>query len=49
MIVQVCSTPKRKLNYCDRFDRVPSMMKTIQDNNVIDRIGVVYAEIGTKQ
>lgn len=35
---------KLKLNYRDLFDLVRSMMKTRKDNNVIDRIGIVYAE-----
>ena len=29
-------------------DGVQSMMKNKQDNNFIDHIGVVYAEIGTE-
>lgn len=33
------------LNYRDLFDRVLSVMKTRQDNDVIDFISVVYVEI----
>ena len=36
--------PKSKLNYKDLFDRVQSVMKTRQDNNMIDRTDVVYAK-----
>ena len=35
---------KTKLNYCDRSSGVRSMMKTTQDNNVIDCIGTVYMQ-----
>ena len=34
-----------KLNCHDRFDKVQYLTKTIQDNDVIDPIGVVYGEI----
>ena len=33
-----------KLSYRDRFDGVWSMMKTRQDNDMIDRIGLVKVE-----
>ena len=36
------------LNYRDRLDRVPIVMKTILDSNVTDRTNVVYAENETK-
>lgn len=38
---------KMKLNCYDRTNRVWSMMKTIQDNDVIDRTSVVYIKIET--
>lgn len=44
MILYVWFMSKLKLNYRDLFDLVRSMMKTRKDNNVIDRIGTVYAE-----
>ena len=43
-IKQVWSTPKTKLSYRDRLDRVSFVMKTKQENDVIDRIGAVYAK-----
>lgn len=46
LIVQVRSTPKLELNCDDRLDKMRSIMETKQDNNVIDHIGVVYAEKG---
>ena len=39
---------KTKLNYRDRSNRVRSMTKTTQHNDVIDSVGAVYAKIGTK-
>lgn len=33
-----------KLGFCDRSDWVWSMIKIKQDNNVIDRIGLLYAK-----
>ena len=33
---------KTKLNNHDRSNRVPTVMKTKEDNNVIDHIGLVY-------
>lgn len=40
----MCSTPKMKLSYGNRLDRVWFMTKTRQDNDLIDRIGLVYAK-----
>ena len=37
-----------KLKYHDRTNRVWSMTKTKQDNDVTDHIGAVYTEIGTE-
>lgn len=37
--------PKKKLNFHDRSDRLLSIIKTRQDNNVIVSIGLVYAKI----
>ena len=36
---------KRKQNCYVWFDKVRSMLKTRQENDVINHIGVVYAEI----
>lgn len=33
-----------KLRYHDRLDRVKSMKKIQQDNDMVDRIGTVYAK-----
>lgn len=44
----VWSTSKPKLNYQDLFDQVRSMMKTRQDNNMIDHTGAVYIEYDTE-
>ena len=38
LIVQMRSTPKTKLSYCERLNHVQSMMKTKQDNDMTDRI-----------
>ena len=35
---------KRNLNYHDRLDRVWSMLKTRQDNNLTNYTGVVFAK-----
>ena len=43
-IVQLRSTSKTKLNYHDKSDRVRSVTEIRHNNNVIDRIGTVYAE-----
>ena len=37
--------PKMKLSCYDQSNRVPSMTKIWQDNDVTNRIGLVYAEI----
>ena len=47
-IVQVWSTSKTILKFCDWSNRVLCMMKTRQDNDVIDDIGVVYIENDTE-
>ena len=47
LIIQVRSTSKLKLNYRDLFDQ-ESVMKTTQDNKMIDRIGTVYVENETE-
>ena len=36
------------LDYYGRSERVPSVIKTRLDNDMTDRIGVVYTENGTK-
>ena len=36
------------MTYHDRLDRMESMMKTREDNDVIDHIGVVYIKNDTK-
>ena len=36
------------MNYCDLLDRVQSVTKTKQDDDVTNRIGVVFAENNTK-
>ena len=38
--------PKSELNSHDQSNKVRSMMKTREDNDVIDYIGAVYDEIG---
>lgn len=40
----MCSTPKTKLSYGNRLDRVWFMTKTRQDNDLIDHIGLVYVK-----
>ena len=44
-IIQLPFTLKTKLNCHILSDKVRSMMKSRQDNNMTYRIGVVYAEI----
>ena len=44
-IVQVRFTQKIKINYHDRSNRVWSIAKTRQDNDMIDGIDVVYVKI----
>ena len=48
LITQVWSMPKTIMNYHDRWDRVQSMTKTREENNVIDCISAIYAENDTK-
>lgn len=36
--------PKIKLSFLDLLDRVQSMIKTIKDNDMIDRTSLVYVE-----
>ena len=43
-IILVWSMSKSKLNYHDLSNKVRSIMITRQDNDMIDCIGVVYAE-----
>ena len=43
-IVQVQSTLKTILNCRDQLDQVSSVMKTKQDNDVIDWIDAVYVK-----
>ena len=38
------SMPKIKLSYLDLFEGVRSMMKTKQDNDLIDHKGAFYAK-----
>ena len=38
------STPKSKLNYHNRLDRMRSIKKTRQDNDVTNRTGVIFVE-----
>lgn len=33
------------MNFCDRSDRVQSLIKTRQDNGVVNHIGLAYIEI----
>ena len=42
------STLNTKQNYCDRSDQVWYVMKTKHDNDMIDRIGLIYVEIETE-
>ena len=46
--VQVQCTLKMKLSYGDHSYRMLSMMKTKQDNNLIDHKGVVYLKNETE-
>ena len=48
MIVQMQSTLKRKLRCNDQSDWVRCMKKTKEDNDMIDRIDLVYVEIETE-
>ena len=44
-MVRVWCMPKMKLSCHDRSDRVRSMIKTRQDSDVTDHIGLVYSKI----
>ena len=44
LIMHMQSTPKTKLSCCDLSNWVQSKMKTKQDNNMIDYIGLVYVK-----
>ena len=48
LMVQMRSKSKMKLSYCDRLYHVWSMTKSKQENNVSDRISLVYAKIKTE-
>lgn len=48
LIEQVWSMPKLKLNYWDLSNQVQYVMKTRQDNDIINRTGAVYAKNETK-
>lgn len=47
-ILQVWSMMKTKLNCWDQLDRVQSVMKTRQDNDVTSSTGAIYTENKTK-
>ena len=42
------STPQMIINYRDQSDRVQSITKTTQDDDVTDHTGVVYTENNTE-
>lgn len=44
LIVQVRSTSKSKLHYHDRLDKMRSILKSRQDNDVTDRIGITFVK-----
>ena len=44
LIVYMWTTPKTKLSYPDRLDLVRSLMKTKQNNKMIDHTSAVYAK-----
>ena len=48
LIVQVRFRPKSELNYHDRLDRMRSITKTRQDNDVINHKGVIFIEYDTE-
>lgn len=48
LMVQIQSTMKTKLRYRDRSNRVWSMMKTREENDVTYHISLVYIETKTK-
>lgn len=47
-IVYVRSISKTKMSFRERSDRVQSVIKTIQDSVLIDRIGLVYSKTKTE-
>ena len=47
-IVEVWPTLKMKLSFYDRSDWVQFMIKTKEDSDVIDCIGLVYAKAETE-
>lgn len=47
-IIQEWPTSKKKLNYRDRLDQVLTLTKIGQDNNMINRIDMVYVESNAK-
>ena len=48
-MMQMQFMPKVKLSYRDQVDQVWSVTKTKQDNNVTDRIGLVYDKFKTER
>lgn len=40
--------PKMKLSYLDRLDQLQFVMKTRQDIDMIDRIGMIFVENDTE-
>ena len=44
LILQMWSTPKTKLSYCDQLDCVRFVMKARQDNDLIDHLGMFYTK-----
>lgn len=42
LILEMRSTLKMKLSYHEQLNQVHSVMKSRQDNSMIDRIGLVY-------
>lgn len=48
LIVQVRFTSKTILNCCDQLDRMQFVIKTRQDKDVTDCIGMVYAKTKTE-
>ena len=47
-MVQMRSMPKKKRSCHDRLNRVRSVMKVRQNNDMANSIGLVYVEIETK-
>ena len=47
LIVQVRSNSKLELNYHDRSNKMLSIMKSRNDNYVIDRIGMIFVKYFT--